>query len=720
MTVAKTYQEDLERIKENVVRANDYFKPNYERYAYFMDFVFNTSITEADRVVGNSLQKPVLEFNILEAYLSRQYGEFSKHEPSITVTSDDGTPVSPETIQAIEDHLRHIIFESAKDGVQYNTYRESMGGGFSMLKVVTEYASKMGNNAFKQVIKLKKVFNPVLCGFDPYSTAPHKGDADFCYELYPMKRDDFEKQFPSANTNNVNYSRSFEGINWSYVSDREEYIMVCNYFEKKKKRIKIVEIPDGSVMTKDDYKTMIEEWNASGKLEQAPIIVNERWTNQDIICRYILMETEVLSHTETDFESLPIVFFDGNSVVLQHNSNNSFRQMTRPYVYHARDLQRLKNFAGSTLANELENMVQHKFIVKREALPEEKAYLDIITNIQQPGTVIVNAFMEDNPNQPIPDPIREIARVPAPPEVINTFQMMEQSVQGVLGSYDAALGVNDNQLSGVAIIESASQSNATAMPYVVSYLQSLSWAANIMVQIIPKYYTTPRTIPIVRKDGTRAYQKINQPGGIDFNYDSNAMQVKVEAGVNFQIQKRQALEQMISFSKAIPAFGEFVNDDGLDIALDNFDVRGADVLKERAMEWMKKRAAQKQQAEQMQQQMMQNNPQMMKAKTDAARLQHDVQMEKVNAVLDSQKIEIQRMEAQIKHIQAIAGIQDSRVQMGATVAKAHAEEVRATADLNIEREKMHHEHSMNVLEHHHKVESHKEEMKNARKEKVLD
>jgi len=34
--------------------------------------------------------------------------------------------------------------------------------------------------------------------------------------------------------------------------------------------------------------------------------------------------------------------------------------------------------------------------------------------------------------------------------------------------------------------------------------------ARIIVELIPKYYVTPRTIPVVRPDGTRDYQKINQ------------------------------------------------------------------------------------------------------------------------------------------------------------------------------------------------------------------
>ena len=42
----------------------------------------------------------------------------------------------------------------------------------------------------------------------------------------------------------------------------------------------------------------------------------------------------------------------------------------------------------------------------------------------------------------------------------------------MLGSYDASLAQNDQQLSGVAIVEAATISNGAAMPYVINYMQS--------------------------------------------------------------------------------------------------------------------------------------------------------------------------------------------------------------------------------------------------------
>ena len=94
--VAKRYQDNLARIKKTVRNAHDYFKDNYDRYNEFRQFVFESSLTEDEITLLMTMNRPQLEFNVLEAYLSRLLGEFSKQEPDIEVNAYD------------EDNARHV------------------------------------------------------------------------------------------------------------------------------------------------------------------------------------------------------------------------------------------------------------------------------------------------------------------------------------------------------------------------------------------------------------------------------------------------------------------------------------------------------------------------------------------------------------------------------------------------------------------------------------
>jgi hypothetical protein len=74
-----------------VRNGHDYFKENYDRYNEFIRFVFESNLTGDEITLLQSINRPQLEFNILESRISRLLGEFSKQEPDIYVTADDET-----------------------------------------------------------------------------------------------------------------------------------------------------------------------------------------------------------------------------------------------------------------------------------------------------------------------------------------------------------------------------------------------------------------------------------------------------------------------------------------------------------------------------------------------------------------------------------------------------------------------------------------------------
>ena len=550
-----------------------------------------------------------------------------------------------------------------------------------MIKVWTEYAHEM---SFNQTIRFGRVYDPTLVGFDPLARLPHKGDGRYCFELFPKSREEFEEEYPDIDLRGVDFTRNVEGFNWSYSNNQEDILLLCDFYEKKKKRVKIVQLVNGYVMTMDDYELFVEKWNESGIIEQAPGIKGKpRWTEIETIVRYRFMENKVIEYTETPFPELPIIFVDGNSVLIrQGTQQGAFIQMTRPYIYHLKGLQQLKNFAGQTLANELENLVQHKFKVAKESLPDEQSYLDAYTNIQIANTLIYKAFKDNDPKQPVPAP-QEIQRVPPPGEVINTFTLVDQMAQSILGSYDASLGINDNQLSGTAIVEGATQSNAAAMPYIVGFLQALTQLANIIVKMIPKYYVTPRTIPIVNEDGTKDYKLINQPGGVFLNYDENALNVKIEAGVNFAIQKSRTLNQISVMSQAMPIFGQFMNSKGLKFIVNNLEIDGQDELKVLADQFMQELEQQRQAEMQAQQQAMQNNPMMIKVQNEKMKLQLDAEQNQADNQIKAAEVAIDKQKADTDFLRVLNEMQSSKAQAQAAYVKAHAEETRAAVDLAI-------------------------------------
>ena len=125
-------------------------------------------------------------------------------------------------------------------------------------------------------------------------------------------------------------------------------MLVADYYEKRKKEEWIVNVKGMGVMLKKKYDKIVAEWD---RIELPPPILGKpRKTFLERIDRFRLIQDRVIEHEETDYDMLPIIFVDGHSLLLKSHNGSNIQQMTRPYVYHAQGAQRLKNYAGISLA----------------------------------------------------------------------------------------------------------------------------------------------------------------------------------------------------------------------------------------------------------------------------------------------------------------------------------------------------------------------------------
>ena len=326
-------------------------------------------------------------------------------------------------------------------------------------------------------------------------------------------------------------------------------------------------------------------------------------------------------------------------------------------------------------------------MVAVESIPED--YADAYKNVQQASTLVYNAFYKDNPEQPLPPP-REVQRTPTPDIVNMTFMGTDQVTQTILGTYD-------KQISGVAIQQGAMQSNAAAIPYLQGYIRGLNRVAQIVVDLIPKYYVTPRSLPVKAPDGKRSYQIINHPNNpesVDFSYNPNSLQIKVEAGVSSAVQKQVALDQIIRMMQSSQLFAEFINTMGLETILDNMDIRGIEGLKAQAVQFMK------QLEEQKQQQAQQGNPEetAMREQTEAikqiemAKIQQQQQKQEGELAIQAAKVANEKTLTDVKFMQIMAQINQNQIKLGIEQEKVDSENARTAVEHVIKSAEIAHKH----------------------------
>jgi hypothetical protein len=698
--LADTHLELLPELKKHVENSFKYFESNVERFEKFMKFIFKSSMTDGEISALKALGKPPLEFNILEAYISRQRGEFAKQQPNLSVRVADGVPSSMLTpqliqkIQIIEAHLKAIFFGGTNDMLDYNIFTETTGGGFSVANVFTKYINEM---SFEQKICVEKVFDPTLTGFDPLARESHKGDGRYAFEIYPMTKESFEEEFGKSEADQMTYTSNLSSFNWSFKNGDQKIILVCNLYLKKTRKKNIVKLSNGHSMTDKKYEEFLKRWEKDGRIEQPPVITKTRKTLIEYIVRYQFCEKKVLSFVETNFKYLPLVFFDGNSVYIKEDGSSS-TQMTRPSVYQAEGIQKLKNFAGQSVANEIENSVQHKVMAPLEGIPDDPIYQKGYTDFQQGVTLVYNCFDKKNPAIALPPP-QMIARTPIPPEFMNTFVGSDQMAQTILGNYDAAAGANRADMSGISFARSALQSNTTAMPYIVGYIKGINRVGQIILDLIPKYYKTPMSIPVLMPDGKRSHVKINTEDSMMMDFDPNHIEIQVEAGVNFAMQKEIALQTLTALQQSNPGFAQFMAEEGLPVILDNIEIRGIDQIKEKANAWSQRQKtqqaqqmqmAQQQQQSQMQQQQQEAQIQMKKQQMEMAMMQKEIQSPSQTQIeqmfiqqksqTDAANLAIKAQDSETKFLETLSKIKNADIENELKASEIQAEKERTAVD----------------------------------------
>jgi len=627
--LSEKYTSQVSRIKDCVEDSYTYNRENIERFKNLKAFVHKSSLFKKDKDALQSDEKPVMELNVVEAYVSRLRGEFSKQVPEIDVRPQSKN-VSWEQVDVVQGHVRSIFCSSEYEHKIANpVYNDTLSGGFSVIKVYTEYEHE---DSMKQVIKLEKVFEPELCGFDPLARESSKADGNFCFQLVPKYGHELEAEYPDIDFSQIKKSPLVDGnFRWSYndISTKRDIYYIADYYEKKYEYETMYLVsdpmnPDAEhSMWKSEYDEMIANWQS---IAEPPQILKRTKRRKTKIIRYKFVEDTLLEKPEeTTFDYLPIVFVDGNSVTIEG------QQTTRPYIYNAVDAQRIKNLTASAMVNDIISMRQTDVLIANEALPFQPEFIEAWKDPGKTKAALVYQHIGDDGS---PNPAPQIfPRSQINPAYAQINQLQDQTLQHILGSYDASLGINQNQLSGVAIVEGATQSNNAAMPYVINYLSALNQVANIIVSLMPKYYNTLRTIPIVTEDGKREYVTINDSRAdkpVMMNYSTNDMLVSLRAGANFDVQKNKSLQTIIELMKISENFRGMIEQKGLPVLLDNVDIKGGQQLKQMSEEYMQEMEQKAAQQQNPQQQM----------------LQAQMQVEQEKLQLEQQKLQLQARKQQ--------------------------------------------------------------------------
>lgn len=493
--------------------------------------------------------RPCLTINRLPQFVRQVTGDIRRMNPAINVMPADGE-ANEETAEIIEGLVRQIQADSDAASVYEWAGECAAACSIGWFRVVTDWVDDTG---FEQEIRLKAIRNPLSVYFDPMAEDPTKADGEYVFITAEMKRADFERAYPGKVAVDADRDSAIEGISNWYNRDT---VVVAEYYYKEPVTRTLGLLADGRVV--DDPPA-------------AAYVVRTRKVQSHKVMWCKVSGKDVLEGPiEQPTRFIPVVCVPGEEWAV---GDRTYRSSV---IRFAKDPQRLYNYWRSAQTELVALQPKAPFLVTATQVAGYETFWNEANNSNRP-------YLPYNPDTKAANPPQR-----ATPPVASSGMMQEvltaaEDMKATTGVYDAALGNDGNEKSGVAIRQRQMEADVSTSIYSDNMAKAVEHAGRIIVEMIPKIYDTARVLRILGKDDTEQMVPVNgvmvtQDGPMPVNdLTRGKYAVRIAVGPNYSTMRQESAESMLEFVRVFPGAAQVVGD----LIAKNMDWPGADQFAER-------------------------------------------------------------------------------------------------------------------------------------------
>lgn len=577
--------------------------------------------------------RPTLTINKLPAFIRQVVNDQRQNKPSIKVhPADSGADL--KTAEIISGLIRNIEYMSNAD-IAYDTAVEcAVSGGFGYVRIGLDYAY---DDAFELDIKIDRVSNPFSVYEDPNSRSATSDDWDVAFVTDRLSKKQFEREYKNAD------KVDWDDEGWTQIQNddagwlTDEGVLVAEWWRREKVDRDIVMMSDGKVFGKDEIEqsAQLQALIAAGQLQ----VHGERTTQTCKVTQCIMSGREVLEENDWLGQWIPIVPVYGEEYDIEG------KRYFRSLVHNAIDAQRMFNYWRTTSTELVALAPRTPYIGPKGAFDSDQErwntassrshpYLEYDIKVDGPAGIPQRQMLDSGP------------AAGALQEALNA----SDDIKSILGVYDASLGARSNETSGRAIMARQREGDVSTFHFLDNMSRAIRQTGRILIDLIPKVYTTPRIVRVIGEDGTQTAQTINQEAqeldkkgqpvvdekgqAVMAMHDLTAgkYDLTVTTGPSFTTRREEAAAQMTEMIRAMPQTVPVL---GKHLAK-NLDWPGADDIAEELEEMTSNQLPPE--AEKM----MEEGKQMIgKLQEENQKLKTDISVDMQKAGLEKQKAEFQ-------------------------------------------------------------------------------
>lgn len=516
-------------------------------------------VTSRARGYGTAEERPCLTINKTRQHCLQIINDSRQNKTSIKI-KPTGNEATYEAAQVLEGIVRHIEYVSDAQSAYGTATRHQVQGGIGYWRVVTDYA---GDDSFDQEVFIRRIKDPMTVYVDPDIQTADGSDMRWAFIFDDMPKDEFDAAYPQ-----------YKGKAASALGDNslipEDHVRVAEYFRcvEKSDRLVVLRDPDSGeelVVRASDVPEGLKE--AFDKVVDDPR-AKMRTIKYNQVEWFLIVGDRIAERRDWPGRYIPIVRVPGEETVIDGELDR------KGHVRALKDPQRMYNYNASSQVESVALQSKIPYIAPAQAIEGLENYWESANVHNWP--VLPYNHKDDN-GQPLNPPQRA-----QPPVASSGFEVgMRNAAQDMMlvsGQYEAMVGAQGNERSGVAIQQRQRQGDNATYHFIDHLSMAIRFTGKIILDLIPKVYDTKRIIHIMAEDGTttevtldpqaaQAYFKTQEQVGetareVTFNPNVGRYEVMSDVGPAFATRRQEAFNaftQIVSQdSQLMPIIGDLM------------------------------------------------------------------------------------------------------------------------------------------------------------------
>lgn len=566
--------------------------------------------------------RPMLVLDHTGQAVRRVLGDIRQSLPAIKIDPvDDGS--DKDTAEVIEGLVRQIEYQSRAQSVYMQAAETQVKMGYGAWRIVTKYNEY---DTFEQDIMIQPLKNPFSAYFDPAATEVTKRDGRFCIVTETISADQFEEQYGKRYKKSD--FESTDSTSYEQLWFEDDKVRIAEYWVKKPIKRKLVTLSNGSTVDAED----LTEEDMMAYAEAGITPVRDRVVDSHEIRYYKITGCEILEESVWPGRWFPVVPVYGLEDTIEGRTDY------RGVIRSAKDPQMLYNYWNSAAAETIALQPKAPYIVTAKQIGKHKKFWDQANESNLP-------YLPYEPDPLAPAPQRQ-----APPSMQNGLlqqaQIASEDIKSATGIYDASLGAQGNETSGIAIQSRQQEAEIQNSVFLYNLAAAIEQTGAIILELIPQFYDTQRVVKIRGEDNSQDDILINNPiftpDGVKIENDltRGKYDVRVSIGPSFKTRRAEAAASIVELARVFPQLVEVAGD----LVAKNLDWPMADEIAARLEKLLppgmvEKELTPEEQMAQQQQAMLQQQLQQMTMMKESAEIENK-QADTAKKITDAQKNEI--------------------------------------------------------------------------------